>query len=147
MLKPIKLKRKADAPTFKDERGGEYKNPIIEVRRIKDHDFDIEISLVFGLYEKAESIHPSLKLEKCFDGRSVEVATNEETGQVIEWGYPNYNYTIDNLLEFDAKGVPLLKSVEGIAWLTNTPYLNFPNSLGETNLSNWEFINDDYEIN
>lgn len=143
MLKPIKLQRKAGVPVFIDERGGKYPTPTIEVRKVKDHELSENMALVFGLYASPESTKPSLSLVKHFNGRSVVVDTDKETGKVLEWGYPNYNYTIDELIEFDKKGVPLLKSVEGIAWLTNTPHLNFPNSLGETNLSNWEFVSDD----
>ena len=143
MLKPIKLQRKADSPVFIDERGGQYPTPIIEVRTVKDHELSGQVGLVFGLYASTEATKPSLVLLKRFNGRSVEVVVDQDTSQVLEWGYPNYNYTIDELIEFDKKGVPLLKSVEGIAWLTNTPHLNFSNSLGETNLSNWEFVNDE----
>lgn len=138
----IKLKRKSTAPPFICDRGGVYNNPIIKVQK-SYHDYGKQLTLFFGFYASNEDTQSSLNFELTFANNSIDAVVDEETNKVLEWGYPTYNYLIAELIDFDNDGYPLLISAEGISWLINTPRVQIPNRLNESNLSNWEFINDE----
>lgn len=139
MRTPILLKRKEGAVVFTDERGGQYLNPKIQVYNTKEHIHGKSLVLEFGFYPTQEAEEPTLKFSLVFDSHSIEVMMNEEGTEVVEWGYPTYNYLMENLIDFDENGNAFLVSEEGISWLANTPYCFINNSLGELNLSNWKF--------
>lgn len=134
----IELERLPNAPKFIDERGGEYSNPIIKLYYYP-HKLGSELTLHFGLFSDPTKKEPSLSFVLNFNHTFITPVPNENGG-FLHLGKPSYNKLLTKYLEFGADGKLYLINIEGKNWFTNTPMCYFPNSLGESNLSNWKFI-------
>lgn len=133
----IQLERLPSAPKFIDERGGKYDNPLIKLYK-NHHDLDDFLKLSFGFFLDESAVVPIFQISLIFDGDKIPQLPNPEGG-LLELGKPNYIDLLADYLEFGTDGRLYLINPEGMYWFLNTPLCNVPNSLGETNLSNWKF--------
>lgn len=137
----IELERLPNSPKFKDERGGEYHQPVIRLYR-NEHDIDNYLTLNFGFFLKESSTVPVFQIPLTFDKNKTPQVLNPEGG-FLELGKPNYTDLLKDYLEFGTDGRVYLINPEGMYWFLNTTLCNVPNSLGEVNLSNWKFKTQD----
>lgn len=133
----IELERQPSAPTFIDERGGTYLNPIIKLFDDR-HLHDESLSLVFGFYSDELKTKPSMIFTLNFDGDFTR-QKKDPNGAFLELGKPSYTKLLEEYLEFGKDGKLYLINLEGLFWFLNTNLCHIPNSLGEINLVNWRF--------